>query len=105
MDTGERILALTEENDKLRTAARYQAEAHELRTAVKLLADKLRSWGHQNKKQESNVQLINRVLDDYHGTLKYIGTHGQYDQKPDSDEAVWVPSRTALIATKALQEK
>ena len=52
-----------EEMAKLRTAASVSSDVHTLRTGTKLLADKVRAWGYNNRKQESNVQLVARVLD------------------------------------------
>jgi hypothetical protein len=51
------------EAEKLRGAAAYQAEAHTLRTAMKMLAEKLRSWGWQNRKNEANFMMVSRALD------------------------------------------
>lgn len=58
------VAALRAEVERLRGAEAYQSEAHTLRTGQKMLADLVRSWGYDNQRQESNGQLIRRVLDD-----------------------------------------
>ena len=60
---------LREEIEKLRSAAGYQAEAHTLRTSAKMTADLVRSWGYANKSNESNGQLVRRVLEELRTAL------------------------------------
>jgi hypothetical protein len=60
---------LREEIEKLRSAAGYQAEAHTLRTSAKMTADLVRSWGYANKSNESNGQLVRRVLEELRAAL------------------------------------
>lgn len=47
-------------------AASQQAKAHQTTTAVKMMADVVRSWGFDNKPQESNGLLVRRALDELH---------------------------------------
>lgn len=60
----EEIAALKAEMEKLRGAAAYQAEAHTLRTGIKLHTERLRAMGYTNRKQESNLQMIGRAMDE-----------------------------------------
>lgn len=62
--TDAELSALKAEVEKLRGAAAYQAEAHTLRTGIKLHTERLRAIGYTNRKQESNLQMIGRALDE-----------------------------------------
>jgi len=46
-----------------------EPEAYRLRTGNKLLADTVRSWGWESRAQESNGELVGRVLHEMHETV------------------------------------
>jgi len=64
--TPEEVEALRAERDE---AWKFQGEAHRLRTGNKLLADTVRAWGWENRKQESNGELIGRALHEMHAEI------------------------------------